>query len=130
MADTLTITLTDRRPVTIRKEDWPVIASAKDDSWHGNDVGRYQQALAQGQCDTYRLTVRQHADGRALVYGVLDAAIAAWHQPAHGESWRGGDLVEAGADLARVIRRVGESGGLPESVIRACIADLPAEALT
>lgn len=153
-ADTLTITLTDRRPVTIRKEDWPVIASAHDDSWRGNDVGRYQQALAQGECDTYRLTVRQHADGRAIVYGVLDAAIAAWHQPAHGESWRGGELLgmarpaandaqgwdryrAAGGEtqvsseaLVAAIRRVGESGGLPESIIRACIADLPAETLT
>lgn len=128
MAETLTITLTDRRPVTIDKTAWPVIASAKDDSYHG-DPGRWQQALARSECDTYRLTVRQHADGRTIVYGVLDAAIAAWHQPAHGEDWRGGVLLDAGADVAAAIRQVGESGGLPDAVIRACIADLPAEEL-
>lgn len=129
MAETLTITLSDRRPIKIQKEAWPVIASAKDDSYSGSDPGRWQQALSRGECDTYRLTVRQHADGRTLVYGVLDAAIAAWHQPAHGEDWRGGVLLDAGADIAAAIRQVGESGGLPDAVIRACIADLPAEEL-
>jgi hypothetical protein len=80
----------------------------------------------QGEFDEYTLIVRQHADGRALVYGVVDAALAAWGAPARGESWRGGELLDADSDRARAIRRVGEAGGLPDAIIRACIADLPA----
>ena len=58
------------------------------------------RALGQGECDRYSLRVRQHADGRVLVYGVRDAAIAAWGQPAYGEDWRGGVLLAAGEDIA------------------------------
>lgn len=125
---TRTITLTDRRPVTIRESEWPELASATGDSFRG-DVGRYQQARARGEIDTYSLRVRQHADGRAIVYGVLDAAIAAWRQPAGGEDHRGGELLDGGSDLAAALRRVGESCRLPDSVIRDAVADLPAETI-
>lgn len=124
-----TITLTDRRPVRIVDADWPIIAKAEGDSFTGNDYGRHQQALAQNECDTYKLLARQHPDGRAIVYGVLDAAIVAWGSPAGGESWRGGELLVATDDIALAIRRVGELGGLPDRVIRDCIANLPAETI-
>lgn len=149
-----TITLTGRPPVKIKEDEWPIIASAKGDSYRGNDdYGRHRQALGQGECDEYSLHVRQHADGRTLVYGVLSAAIAAWRQPAAGESHRGGVLLSPPADgtpgrwiwegtidevpativmwpeIADAIRRVGEECGLPDAVIRECIADLPAEEL-
>jgi hypothetical protein len=120
------ITLTNHSPVTIREAEWPIIASAAGDSWLGGDHGRHHQAKLQGEIDEYTLIVRQHADGRALVYGVVDAALAAWGAPARGESWRGGELLDADSDRARAIRRVGEAGGLPDAIIRACIADLPA----
>lgn len=123
-AKTRTITLTDRAPVKIREDEWPVIAQASDDSYHG-DPGGYRQAASQGEIDTYTIKVRQHADGRALVYGILDAAIEPCHQPAAGESWRGGELLDKGADLAAAIRRVC-SDRLPDAVIRSCVADLPA----
>lgn len=126
---TRTITLTGRAPVKIRDDQWPAIAEASGDSYGGNDYGRRQQALHQGECDKYTLKVRQHEDGRALVYGILDAAIAAWGAPAGGEDFRGGELLEQGADIATAIRRVGESCNLPDSVIRDCIANLPAEEL-
>ena len=119
---TRTVTLTGRRPVQIREDEWPVIARGKGDSYTGSDYGRYQQALSQGECDEYSLIVRQHADGRAIVYGVLSAAIS-------GESHRGGVLLPAGADLAEAIRAVGDECGLPGGIIRACLADLPAEIL-
>lgn len=143
---TRTITLTGRAPVTIREDEWGEIASAKGDSFRG-DVGRHRQALHQGECDTYAIRVRRHEDGRrTLVYAVLDAAVAAWHQPAAGESHRGGELVwsrelvsprpdgeiaEGGymADIVAAIQRVGKECCIPASVIRECIADLPAEAL-
>jgi hypothetical protein len=120
------ITLTDRPSVTIREDEWPILASADGDSWAGSDYAKHSQAKHRGEIDDYTLIVRQHADGRALVYGVLDAAIAAWGAPARGESWRGGELLDAGSDLARAIRRVGEAGALPDAIIRECIADLPA----
>lgn len=122
-----TITMTDRPPIRIYEDEWPEIASAQDDSFAGHDYAKHQQALGRGECDTYSLRVRQHADGRTLVYGVLDAA-GAW--TGH-EDWRGGELLDAptDAEIASAIRRVGEDGGLPDNVIRDCIADLPAEEL-
>ena len=123
--DTLTVTLTGRRPVQIDKAEWPIVASADDDSLshRGIDYACYQEALARGEADRYRLKVRQHADGRTIVYGVLDAATA-W---TGNEDHRGGELLAPGADVAAAIRRVGEECGLPDRVIRDCVADLPAE---
>jgi hypothetical protein len=114
---TRTITLTGRAPVQIREVEWPEIASATDTPGamrNGTPVPNYET-------DTYTLRVRQHADGRAIVYGVVDAATA-WTGT---EDWRGGELVAAGDDVAAAIERVG--GHMPERVIRECIADLPAE---
>lgn len=127
----LTITLTGARPARIVKTDWPIVAKASGDSYSGNDYGRHQQAQAQGEVDEYRLVVRQHADGRAIVYAIVDAAISAWHAPAGGEDYRGGELLDAGAaaDLVAAIQRVGHEAvahALPERLVRECIADLPA----
>ncbi len=111
----LTITLTDRAPVTIVKNDWGVIASAKDwDNQHESQANR-----------TWRLTVREHDDGRTLVYGVYDSAFQ------HERDARAGELVPANDDgsydyLAPVIRRVAEACGC-ERIADACIADLPAQ---
>ena len=122
---TRTITLTNRPPVRIIVDEWPVIAAASDDSYAGNDYGRHQQALAQGELDEYTVRVRQHADGRMIVYAVLDGA----HAWTHTESRREGELLtaaEAGY-VAASIRDVGRLCGIPDRVIRYCIADLPAE---
>ena len=132
MSDTLTITLTNRAPVRINKDLWPVVASAREspgDFVNGTPV-------SSEQVDTHRLVVRQHfLDGRTLVYGVLDAATA-W---THTESRRGGEYFTVeGADPSRcgdkdvivaAIRRVCRDVGLLESVARDCIADLPADDL-
>ena len=125
---TRTITLTDRPPVKIVEEDWPRIAWASGDSWGtSGDYGRHQQALGQGELDEYHLVARQHADGRALVYAVLDAA-SAW---TGSEDCRGGELLETTTsnEIAEAIRRVGECNGIPNGLIRECVADLPAEEL-
>ncbi|HOC17135.1 MAG TPA: hypothetical protein PKK95_02650 [Vicinamibacterales bacterium] len=123
MEDALTITMTGRAPVKILKTDWPVIASSRGDSYGGTDGGRHQQALTRGELDAYRLTVRQREDGRTIVYGVLDGA-PAWTGT---HSRRAGELLDPGDDIAAAIQRVGVECRLPEPVIRACIADLPAE---
>ena len=118
---TRTITLTDRPPVKIKEDDWPIIAvgSERPGSFvNGTPVPDYET-------DHYQLRVRRHEDGRAIVYGVIDAATA-WTGT---EDWRGGELLAAGADIAASIRRVGESGAIIDSVIRECIGNLPAEEL-
>ena len=122
---TRTITLTGRPPVTIREDDWPIVASAKGDSWTGCDPSRYCQAEAQGELDTWAIRVRQHADGRAIVYGILDGATA-WTRT---QGRKGGELLVAGADLAAAIERVGADVGIEDRTIRECVADLPAEVL-
>lgn len=119
------ITLSDRAPVTVVERDWPVIAKATGDSCDSFDYARHQQAVSRGECDRYYLTVRQHEDGRSVVYAVLDAATA-W---THSETRREGQVLDAGANVASAIRTVGERCGLPDSVIRDCIAALPAEQL-
>lgn len=121
MSTTRTITLTDRRPVTISEAEWPLIASYDDrpgSMRQGTPVPDYET-------DRHTIRVRQHADGRAVVYGVLDAATA-WTGT---ESRRGGELLAAGADLAAAIARVGEDCGILDAVIRGCVADLPAETI-
>lgn len=121
-----TITLTNRAPVRIKTADWPIVAKADGDSWNeGVDHARHQQARMQNELDTYTLHVRRHKDGRAVVYGRFDAAVIA----TPSESWAGGEVLAKNDDVAQAIRRVGESGGIPDAVIRECTADLPAENL-
>lgn len=107
----LTITLTGRAPVTVNKEDWPVIATAK---WHdGREI----------ECQSNRrrrVTVRQHEDGRAIVYGVFDSN---WQ----GENdVRRGELLGKDADIPAAIHRVTEAIGGDADLAEECIADLPA----
>lgn len=116
-----TITLTDRPPVTIREDQWPQIACGDQrpgSSHNGTPVPDHET-------DRYTIRVRQHADRRTLVYGVVDAATA-WTRT---EDWRGGELLPDAADVVGAIRRIGEAGGMPDSVMRECIANLPAQAL-
>ncbi len=116
----LRVTLTGRAPVRIDIDDWPVIAAASACS------GRHEcQANT-----TASITVRQHADGRALVYGERESGPGGW--PAEAEPWYGGALVPAGGDIAAAILRLdGLDGGFcaidADSLRRAAIADLPAE---
>lgn len=107
----LTITLTRRAPVTVSKEEWPIIASAKDwDNQHECQANR-----------TWKLTVRQHADGRALVYGVYTT------QYQGEKDKRGGELLEgANPDIPAAIGRVADYLGFDCGLADRCIADLPA----
>lgn len=118
----LTITLTDRTPVKITKEEWPIIASAK---WHD---GREVESQSNRR---NTLIVRQHNDGRTIVYGIYDSN---WQ----GEkSRRGGELITVGGaseetvgdttTIIAAIRRVAEGLGFSGELAQECIADLPAE---
>ena len=110
-----TITLSDRAPIKIDEDAWPVIAAAK---WHDGQVESQANRTAS-------LRVRQHADGRAVVYGVYDSL---WRGE---EGMRPGVLLDAGADVVAAIRAVAaELGETGERLARECIADLPAEEIT
>lgn len=119
---TLTITLSERRPVTIVARDWPIIASVES---HDGKV--FVQANTE-----WAIEVREHADGRRIVYG--------WRQAGGGgqyAGWRGADggfIVDAAdgkpdeAETVRAIRRVGGVIGR-DDLAAECIGELPAEAI-
>ena len=109
-----TITLTDRPPVKVREDLWPVIASARR---HDNQVECQANHL-------WHLTVRQHHDGRTIVYGSEDRGNGGVHRGY--EAAYAGVMLEPGSDVARAIREVGERARCSEGMITECISDLPA----
>jgi len=126
-----TITLTDAPPVRIREDDWPVIAHG---AYRDHDNEYEFQANRRWKAD---VRVRQHADGRMIVYGVYDYDTV--FQGERGITIRAGVVLDAGADPVSAIRTVGET--LDEALAEAgfdaltpqvseatrdCIADLPA----
>ena len=103
----LTITMTGARPVRIRKDLWPILTSGS-----GKSTGR-----------EWRMTVRQHADGRAIVYGRYSTQ---WE----GErDKRAGTMASAGEDLVGPIDQIATELDAPEDARRECIAGLPAQEL-
>lgn len=111
--ETLTITLTGRAPVQITKSEWPILASSS-----GHDGQIECQANR-----TWSVKVRQHDDGRAIVYGIYSSA----YQNEAG--LRRGKLLDAGDDIIRTIYSVAASIGRGCSLAEDVIADLPAETL-
>lgn len=125
---TRTITMTDRPPVRIREDEWPTIAVGSD-AWHDGEI----RAQA-NRTRTAWIRVRQHADGRAVVYGYYD--YSSHFQGERDETVRAGYLIAPGKDLAATIRRVeatlvgdGADEAMTARVAAECIADLPAEDL-
>lgn len=111
-----TITLTERPPVVIAEDNWPVIACATD---HDN----------QHECQAntvWLIRVRQHEDGRAIVYAVKDSGPGG--QCIGFRATRAGELLASGDEICAAIRRVGEAADCSD-LIDDCIADLPAEEL-
>ncbi len=109
VADTLTIPITDGAPVRIVESDWPLVAQASGE-WH--DPDEYDSRKRE-----YELSVRQHEDGRMIVYAKLDP-------PKAGQPGRAG-LVDPPEDLTETVRKVGRDVGLPNHAIQECLADLP-----
>lgn len=110
MSDMIKIVLTGRRPVLIKETDWPVIASVK---WSQGDPER----------QVVELSVRQHDDGRAIVYGIRE----------HGfDGQRGrkrGRLLASGSDLPPALKDVAFDLGFSDLLAEECMAELPAETL-
>ncbi len=125
-----TVTLTDRPPVRVSEATWPVIASARrgdgavecqdNHRWHLTVRAHAAKPVVDGEYEP-------HADGRLIVYGSETGGPGGVH--AKYEDARAGEIVEPGADVAAVIRRVGERARCSEAMIDECIADLPAESL-
>lgn len=128
----LTITLTGRKPVTITKDQWPIIAEAGDKNWDN------QYEFQANRTWDYDLKVRQHEDGRALVYGIYRYDTHFQNESCAGI--RGGEMVAAD-EVIPAIQRVGKwmADNLPSDhadeaeifhrLVNECIADLPAEEL-
>lgn len=108
---TRTITLSNRPPVKIKESEWPMIAKA---SWCDNPAIPVQANRSAS------VRVRQHADGRSIVYGVYESQ---WQ----GESTlKSGVLLDKGADIAAAINEVVNEIGVTTTMAAECIADLPA----
>ena len=123
----LTITLTGRPPVKIEKAAWPVLASASEDR-NDDRSGTGTQANREWM---WRVTIRVHADGRKIVYGVYDYDTR--YQGEAGASHRAGKLIGADDDVIVTISslcdemesRVGD--GVFARLYHECVAALPAE---
>jgi hypothetical protein len=132
---TRTITLSNRRPVKIREADWPMLARG---AWHDWDNQYEFQANRTWKAFVH---VRQHQDGRALVYGGYDYDTA--FQNEQDLAYRAGELLtpdpHAGVTtqaIVAAIHRVAEDLGARSNqgehfrdIADNCIADLPAEEL-
>src|ERR1700683_3663757 len=109
---TRTITLSNRPPVKIKEAEWPMIAKAE---WTDNPAIPVQANR------TASVRVRQHTDGRAIVYGTYSTQ---WQ----GESdLKSGRLLAKGADIAAAIYEVVDDIGVTATMAAECVADLPAE---
>jgi hypothetical protein len=115
MSRKIQISLTSRRPVSVDADDWPVIASAR---WFDNEheFQAYRKA---------RVIVREHEDGRRIVY--------AWTSSAHyfERELHAGYVLDAPVSepaTVAAIERVAEEIDRAD-LGRDCIADLPAEDL-
>lgn len=127
----LIITLTGRVPVKITKDEWPVLASATEVDDHGTEIGN-----PPNREDGWRLMVRQHADGRAIVYGIY--WFKSLFRKERDVEVRGGEILDFGADTPAAITRVaaqmservnatGRPGDRFLEMGERCIAGLPAE---
>lgn len=110
------ITMSESAPVRIDPAQWQIIA----------DASRHDGAVLCQANNEWSITVREHTDGRRLVYG--------WHMAGDGGQHAGfrprhaGWLLSEGEDTVRAIRRV--AGVIADDrLAEACIAALPATEL-
>jgi hypothetical protein len=118
--DKIKITMSERRPLSIDKEAWPIIAKAN--WWNGEH--KFQANYERW------IRVREHADGRRVVYGAYTSGNGG--VPVGFRGAEGGFLVPARDGVpdddgtVRAIRRI---GGIidDDKLADECIANLPAE---
>lgn len=125
-----TITLTDRAPVRIREDQWPVIAVGTYEDYEG--LKREANWIV-----SVSIRVRQNQDGRAIVYGVYD--YNSLHSRKKCEVRKVGSVLILGADLPLEIKAVAKQltdrisdpdmHRHVREVAEDCIENLPAEEL-
>jgi hypothetical protein len=126
---TRTITLTDRPPVKITEDNWPVIAEGRDDWYEGEFAGQANRSTDRS------VRARRNADGRVIVYAVHDH-MSKWVDES-GLTVRHGELVNKAEtpDIIEAIHGVcdrmhGVTGDIVwQRLAHECIADLPAETI-
>ena len=132
---TRTITLTGRPPVTIAEAKWPTIASASDKEFDN------QYESQANEISKWGVFVRQHDDGRALVYATYS----------YSSNWRGarcysakdGVLLSADSSTDDIVKAIyavcsdiasrecyGDDAKRWDTLAAECIADMPAEELS
>lgn len=110
-----TISLTGRAPVEIFVDDWPIIAQA---DWYS---GEHE---CQANEEAF-VKVREHADGRRIVYGKRDSGPGGMRIGYRGA--RAGELLALGGDTPAAIIRV--AADIKPELGQECIEDLPAESI-
>lgn len=137
MSKQRTITLTGRPPVTVTEADWPELAS-DEDYWHNS----HHWSTADPR-ERLTIAVRQHSDGRALVYSTYSYCSS--HPRERDRVFRRGALLPEGSGMDAIVSAIQTVAGQmaealeleccstlvesPESLAHGCIADLPAEEL-
>lgn len=112
------VALSDEAPVSINPEEWPIVAEAS--RWSGG--GAECQAN-----ETLWLKVREHADGRRIIYGRRDSGpggMPIGYRGAHAGFVLAADEQDR---TARTVRRV--DGVIGGELADECIAALPARDL-
>lgn len=121
----ITVVMSDRPPLKIDLNKWPLVAGAEwFDSEHKCQANRERA-----------IRVREHADGRRLVYGFFDSAWSTERMrqagfliaPSNRDATDGTKMPDE-KETVRAIRRVAGIIG-DDGLGDECIADLPAEEL-
>lgn len=132
MAERIEIALTNRRPVEIDPDQWPIIARAKRDKYDSH-------IRCQSNRDSHwRLTVRQKGD-KALVYASYEYS-SNWQGEESFSQYAGRlDTVSQDNPLEVIIAQVcvdiedmrhnGADAEVWPELRRECVANLPAETL-
>lgn len=113
----LEITLSERRPISIARSEWPVIARA---TWFSGEHECQANEIA-------FIKVRQHADGRAIVYGRLYCGPGGVPYDWNGEEC--GFLLDASKFYDDIVRAIRRCAGIVGHCGNDCVASLPAEVL-
>lgn len=131
---TRTITLTGRPPVSINEDNWPVVASASDKDYDN------EYEFQANRISKWFIGVRQHEDGRAIVYATYSHT-SAWQKERDYAAKRGVLLSSSCSheDICAAIREVccdiqdaehaGNDASRWQSLSHECQADMPAEQL-
>lgn len=132
-ADKRTIRLTNQPPVTVADVNWPVLASARDKDHDGQVECQANRRRCWG------VTVRQHADGRTLVYATYSYS-SQWGHERDLDAYAGELLDHPSSEMIcgriqAVCHAIAQATHQGDDAVRwselaaACIADMPAEEL-